>query len=122
MIQARRLPRNVVLLAFSSFCADVSTEMLYPVLPIFLTRDLGAPASVVGIVEGAAEATQNLAQGLSGWHADRIRRNMPVALVGYSVAAVAKPLIGLATTWPMVLAGRMADRLGAGIRSAPRTR
>ena len=109
-----------MLLAFTSFCADVSSEMLYPVLPIFLTQELGAPASIVGIVEGAAEATQNIVQGLSGWYADRIRRNKPVALVGYGLAALAKPAIGLATTWPLVLAGRVADRLGTGIRSAPR--
>jgi MFS family permease len=118
--QLPHLPRNVVLLAFTSFCADVSSEMLYPVLPIFLTQDLGAPASVVGIVEGAAEATQNAVQGLSGWYADRIRRNKPVALVGYGLAAVAKPVIGVASTWQVVLAGRVADRLGTGIRSAPR--
>ena len=94
--------------------------MPYPVLPIFLTQELGAPASVVGVVEGAAEATQNIVQGVSGWYADRIRRNKPLALVGYGLAALAKPAIGIASTWPVVLAGRVADRLGTGIRSAPR--
>src|SRR2546429_5330422 len=94
--------------------------MLYPVLPLFLTTRLGAPASAVGVVEGIAEATQNVVQGGSGWLADRLRRNKPVALVGYALAALARPAIGLATGWPQVLAGRFVDRLGTGIRSAPR--
>jgi MFS family permease len=94
--------------------------MLYPVLPLFLTRQLGAPASVVGVIEGVAQATQNVVQGFSGWAADRLRRNKPVALVGYGLAAMAKPVIGLATAWPQVLTARFADRLGTGIRSAPR--
>jgi MFS family permease len=114
------LPRNIILLALTSFFADVSSEMLYPVLPVFLTQDLAAPASVVGIVEGAAEATQNIIQGASGWFADRMGRNKPTALAGYALAALAKPAMGLAAVWPQVLAGRVADRLGTGIRSAPR--
>ena len=116
----RGLPRAVYLLAVTSFSADVSTEMLYPVLPLFLTQELGAPRTVVGVVEGVAEATQNIVQGGSGWLADRIGRNKPVAVVGYALAALAKPTIGLATAWPSVLASRFADRLGTGIRSAPR--
>ncbi len=114
------LPRNIILLALTSFFADISSEMLYPVLPIFLTQDLAAPASVVGIVEGAAEATQNIVQGASGWFADRMGRNKPTALAGYALAALGKPAMGLATVWPQLLPGRLADRLGAGIRSAPR--
>jgi MFS family permease len=94
--------------------------MLYPVLPLFLTKTLGSPAGVVGVIEGVAEATQNLVQGASGTLADRLRRNKPLALVGYAVAALAKPTMGLAAAWPQVLAGRFADRLGTGIRSAPR--
>ena len=115
-----RFPRSVVLLAFTSLFADISTEMLYPVLPLFLTKELAAPVSVVGIVEGIAEGTQNLVQGISGTLADRLRRNKPLALLGYSLAALAKPAIGLAVAWPQVLAGRFVDRLGTGIRSAPR--
>ena len=115
-----RFPRSVVLLAFTSLFADISTEMLYPVLPLFLTKELAAPVSVVGIVEGIAEGTQNLVQGISGTLADRLRRNKPLALLGYSLAALAKPAIGLAVVWPQVLAGRFVDRLGTGIRSAPR--
>src|SRR5438093_11085445 len=94
--------------------------MLYPVLPLFLTQELGARRTVVGVVEGVAEATQNIVQAGSGWLADRLGRNKPVALTGYALAALAKPTIGLATVWPHVLAGRFVDRLGTGIRSAPR--
>ena len=114
------LPRTLYLLALTSLFGDISTEMLYPVLPLFITRELGAPASVVGIIEGVAEATQNLAQGASGWLADRVGRNKPVALFGYALAALAKPTIALASAWPNVLASRFADRVGSGIRSAPR--
>lgn len=114
------LPRSLYLLALTSLFGDISTEMLYPVLPLFITRELGAPASVVGIIEGVAEATQNLAQGASGWLADRAGRNKPIALFGYALAALAKPTIALASAWPSVLVSRFADRAGAGIRSAPR--
>lgn len=114
------LSANTFLLAFASLFADVSTEMLYPVLPLFLTETLGASASIVGVVEGIALAVQNVVQGLSGWLSDRLQRRKPVAVIGYALAAVAKPLIGLATTWPVVLGARFLDRLGSGTRSAPR--
>jgi MFS family permease len=108
------------LLALASLFADTSTEMLYPILPIFLTQELGASASLVGVVEGVAQAIQNVVQGLSGWLSDELRRRKPVALIGYAVAALSKPLIGLATSWTGVLAARSLDRLGTGTRSAPR--
>ncbi|KKT77319.1 MAG: Major facilitator superfamily [Microgenomates group bacterium GW2011_GWB1_44_8] len=94
--------------------------MLYPVMPIFLTTIIGAPVSVVGIVEGVAEGTQYVTQGLSGWLADRLNRKKPIALVGYALGAAAKPLIGLSTTWPAVLGCRFLDRFGSATRSAPR--
>ncbi|MGZ3275999.1 MAG: MFS transporter [Caulobacteraceae bacterium] len=114
------LTRNTVLLAISSLFSDIATEMLYPILPVFLTQTLGASGSVVGLIEGVATATQNIVQGLSGAVSDRLKRRKPVALVGYVVAALAKPLIGLAPVWPMVLGARFLDRLGTGVRSAPR--
>lgn len=114
------LTRNTVLLAVSSLFADIATEMLYPVLPVFLTQTLGASGAAIGLIEGVATATQNLVQGLSGAVSDKLRRRKPVALVGYVVAALAKPLIGLAPVWPMVLGARFLDRLGTGVRSAPR--
>jgi MFS family permease len=114
------LSRSTFLLACSSLFADVSTEMLYPVLPIFLTQELGADAGLVGVVEGVAPAVQNIAQGVSGWASDRFQRRKPLALVGYGLAAIAKPLMGLSTSWVGVLGTRSLDRLGAGTRSAPR--
>lgn len=111
---------NTLLLALASLFADISTEMLYPILPIFLTQTLKASGSVVGLVEGVAEATQNIVQGFSGSLSDKLQRRKPVALVGYFLAAIGKPLMGVATVWQGVLGGRLLDRLGAGARSAPR--
>ena len=114
------LSRNTFLLAFASLFADISTEMLYPVLPVFLTQTLHASGSVLGLVEGVAQAAQNIVQGFSGWLSDRLQKRKPIALIGYLLAAVSKPLIGLSTAWQGVLGARFLDRLGAGMRSAPR--
>ena len=114
------LSRNVFLLALSSLFADISTEMIVPILPIFLNDTLCAGGSVVGLVEGVAGATQNITQGLSGSLSDRLQRRKSIALLGYLLAALGKPLMGIATVWQGVLGGRFLDRLGAGTRSAPR--
>lgn len=114
------LTRDTVLLAFSSLFADISTEMLYPVLPVFLTQVLNASGSDIGLIEGIAQATQNMAQGFSGWLSDLLQRRKPIALAGYSLAAFSKPFMGLAASWPTFLVARFADRLGTGTRSAPR--
>ena len=114
------LSRDSWLLAAASLFADISTEMLYPVLPIYLTQTMKAGGTVVGLVEGIAEGAQNLVQGFSGTLSDRLQRRKPIALAGYALAALAKPLIGLSTAWPGVLGARLLDRLGAGSRSAPR--
>jgi MFS family permease len=114
------ISRNTVLLAFASLFADISSEMLYPILPIFLTQVLHASGSAVGVVEGIAEATQNVVQGFSGWLSDKLQKRKALALIGYFVSALGKPLMGIATAWPGVLGGRFLDRSGAGFRSAPR--
>jgi MFS family permease len=114
------LSRSTVLLAFASFFTDVSTELLYPILPVFLTETLKTTGGIVGLVEGLAQATQNIVQGFSGWLSDRLQRRKAIALVGYSIAAVAKPLMGFSTAWQGVLAARVIDRSGTGLRSAPR--
>src|SRR5262245_59722314 len=88
------LSRNTFLLAFASLFADISTEMLYPILPVFLTETLRASGSVAGIVEGMAVAVQYIWQGFAGWLSDKFRRPKPMALAGYTVAALSKPLIG----------------------------
>ena len=114
------LSRNTFLLAFASLFADISTEMLYPVLPVFLTQMLKASGSIVGLIDGFAQATQNIVQGFSGTLADRLQKRKSVALVGYFLAALGKPLMGLSTVWQGVFGARVLDRLGSGIRSAPR--
>ena len=114
------LSRNTLLLALASLFADISTEMLYPILPVFLTQTLHATGSVVGLVEGFAQAAQNVVQGFSGALSDKLQKRKPIALLGYFMAAIGKPLMGLATVWPAVFGARSLDRLGSGIRSAPR--
>jgi MFS family permease len=114
------LSRNTFLLAAASLFADISTEMLYPVLPVFLTQNLKASGSIVGLVDGFAQAAQNIVQGFSGALSDKLQRRKPVAVFGYLLAAIAKPLMGLATVWPALFGARLLDRVGSGTRSAPR--
>ncbi|HTS80989.1 MAG TPA: MFS transporter [Myxococcaceae bacterium] len=114
------LSANTFLLALASLFADVSTEMQYPVLPTFLTQTLRADGTIVGLVDGCAQALQNIVQGFTGTLSDRLQRRKPVALFGYLLAAIAKPLTGLASSWPQAFGARCLDRLGAGSRSAPR--
>ena len=114
------LTRNTFLLALCSLFADVSTEMLYPVLPIFLTQTLNASGSIVGLVDGCAQAAQNIVQGFSGSLSDRLQKHKSIALAGFLLAAAAKPLMGLATGWHGLFGARLLDRIGTGTRSAPR--
>ena len=94
--------------------------MLYPVLPVFLTQTLKASGSIVGLVDGVAQAAQNIVQGFSGALSDKLQKRTFIALAGYLLAAVAKPLMGLSRVWQGVLGARLLDRIGAGTRSAPR--
>jgi MFS family permease len=114
------LTPNTFLLAFASLFADISTEMQYPVLPTFLTQTLGADGTVVGFVDGCAQALQNIVQGFTGTLSDRLRRRKSIALIGYLMQAIGKPLTGLAASWTGAFGGRCLDRLGAGARSPPR--
>lgn len=114
------LSRTTFLLTFASLFSDISTEMLYPVLPVFLTQTLKADGTIVGLIDGMAQATQNIVQGFSGTLSDKLQKRKPIALAGYFLSAISKPLIGLATVWQAVLGARLVDRLGAGARSAPR--
>src|SRR5438045_1357639 len=114
------ITKNTMLLAVASLFADISTEMLYPILPVFLTQALHASGSIVGLIDGVAQAVQNIVQGFSGALSDKLQRRKRIALVGYFLAALAKPLIGLSTVWPGVFGARVLDRLGTGVRSAPR--
>ncbi len=114
------LSRDTYLLAIASFCSDVSTEMLYPVLPVFLTQTLKANGSIVGLIDGLAQAMQNIVQGFAGALSDKLRAHKPIAIGGYLLSAVAKPMMGLAAYWQVFLGARLLDRFGAGSRSAPR--
>jgi MFS family permease len=102
-----------------SFLQDAASELLYPLLPIYLTAVLGAPASVVGVVEGAAEGAASLTKLAAGPLGDRFPRR-PLIATGYGMAALGKVMVAAASAWPGVLAGRVVDRLGKGIRGAPR--
>jgi MFS family permease len=109
----------VAVLSAVSFFQDAASELLYPILPIFLTVQLGAPGAVVGIVEGVAEGAAAFTKLLAGGLSDRTARR-PLIGLGYGAGAVGKVLIAVAPVWPVVLAGRVVDRLGKGIRGAPR--
>ena len=117
---ATGLSRNTFLLAFASLFADISSEMLYPILPVFLTQTLKTSGTIVGLVDGVAQAAQNIVQGFSGALSDKLQKRKPIALAGYLLAAAAEPLMGLSSSWQGVFGARLLDRLGAGTRSAPR--
>ena len=113
------LTRNVLVLSVVSFLQDIASELVYPFIPVYLTVVLGAPPSVVGAVEGAAEAAASLGMITSGALGDRFSRR-PLIAGGYGMAALGKLVVAIATTWPGVLAGRVVDRLGKGVRDTPR--
>ncbi len=117
---ASHLPPNVIRLGWVSLLADISSEMLYPVIPIFLTTVIGAPVSVLGLIEGIAESIASLLKTYSGRLSDQKGRRKPFILAGYSLSAFAKPLIGLASGWWLVLFARSLDRIGKGLRTSPR--
>jgi MFS family permease len=117
---APRLSRNVYALTAVSFFTDVSSEMIYPLLPAFLTGTLGASASFVGAIEGAAESTAAVLKLLSGWWSDRVQRRKPLVLAGYTIASIMRPLVAIAQSAAQVLVIRVSDRVGKGIRNSPR--
>jgi MFS family permease len=115
-----RLGRNVVTLGGVSLLTDVASEMAYPLLPIFLTTVLGASATALGAIEGVAESTASLLKLASGWLSDRLPGRKPLVVIGYGLASLVKPLIGLTRSAGQVMAIRVADRVGKGIRTSPR--
>jgi MFS family permease len=114
------LPRNVWAVTATSFLTDVSSEMLFPLLPLFLSNVLGAKTGVVGLVEGVAETTASLLKVVSGRLSDRIGRRKELAVAGYALSTLAKPLLLLARGWGAVLGIRFVERSGKGVRTAPR--
>lgn len=115
-----RFPRAVWLLGWVSLATDSATEAIYPLLPFFLTRVLGAGAVSLGVLEGAAEAANSILKVAAGRLADRSPRKRPLVLFGYGVSSIARPFIALTTTWAQVFGVRVLDRIGKGVRGAPR--
>jgi MFS family permease len=122
-IQGKRyfgLGRNVFFTGLVSFFMDVSSEMIYPLVPLFLANVLGVNKSMIGLIEGVAESTASLLKVFSGWLSDRIGQRKNLMLAGYAISTLSRPIIALAGAWQHVLASRFIDRLGKGIRTAPR--
>ena len=120
MVQRSKLSKNVIVLGLVSFFNDFASEMVYPIVPIFLTVVLGAPVALVGLIEGIAESTASLLKVFSGWLSDRSQKRKIFAAYGYSFSTFSKLIIGLALGWPLVLLGRFIDRFGKGIRTSAR--
>ncbi len=118
--QKPRLPKNVWAMGLVSFFNDIASEIIYPIVPIFLTVVLAAPVAIVGFIEGIAEATASILKVFSGWFSDRVGRRKPLVVFGYTLSSVSKLLMALATTWPFVLVARFTDRFGKGSRVAAR--
>jgi MFS family permease len=114
------LPRSVVALGFVSLAMDLSSEMIHALLPLFMVGTLGLSVAAVGLIDGIAEATASITRVFSGWVSDRLGRRKPLILLGYGLAALSKPLFPIAAGALPVLAARFADRIGKGIRGAPR--
>src|SRR5215207_7608489 len=116
----RGLPRNVFAIGLVSLLNDASSEIIYPLLPIFLATSLGASARAIGTIEGLAESVASLLKLFAGYLSDRLAKRKFLVVAGYSVASLARPLLAFAQTWTHVLAIRLTDRVGKGIRTAPR--
>ncbi len=115
----RGLTRNIIIVGFVSLFTDLSSQMIFPLIPLYLVS-LGAGAWVVGLVEGAAETTASLLKVFSGFWSDKINRRKPFVFAGYSLSSFTKPLFALTTSWPFILMVRVVERIGKGIRDAPR--
>ena len=111
---------NVILLGLVSFFADVSAEMVYPLIPLYLTGAFGATPALVGVIEGIAESTAGLLKVYSGYLTDRYQRKKPIAFLGYAAGLVYKAALLLSASWGGVLLARVIDRLGKGVRTSPR--
>ena len=116
----RGLPRNVFAIGLVSLLNDASSEIIYPLLPIFLAQSLGASARAIGTIEGLAESISSLLKLFAGYLSDRLAKRKLLVVAGYSLASLARPLLAFAHTWTQVLAIRLTDRIGKGVRTAPR--
>jgi MFS family permease len=112
--------RNVFVAGLVSFFMDVSSEMIYPLVPLFLANVLGVNKSVIGLIEGIAESTASLLKVFSGWFSDRIGNRKWLMAAGYGISTLSRPIVALATGWQHVMGSRFMDRFGKGVRTAPR--
>ena len=116
----RELPRNVWVMTITSLLTDVSSEMVLNLLSLFLANVLGVKTDIIGLIEGIADSTSSILKVFSGWFSDKLQRRKGLTVLGYSLSTVSKPFLYFATSWAGVLAVRFADRVGKGIRTAPR--
>ena len=116
----KKLPRNVKIVAITSFLTDVSSEMVINILPLFLKNVLGVKTSIIGLIEGVAESTSSFVKLFSGWLSDKLKKRKLLAVLGYGISALSKPLFYFANSWGVVAAARWGDRIGKGVRTAPR--
>ncbi|GAB4536508.1 MAG: MFS transporter [Thermodesulfovibrionia bacterium] len=112
--------KNVVITGFVSLFMDLSSEMIYPLVPLFLANVLGVNKSIIGLIEGIAESTASLLRVFSGWLSDRIGNRKWLMIIGYGISTLSRPIISIAETWHHVMVARFMDRFGKGIRTAPR--
>lgn len=119
-VSLRSLPRNVWVVTATSFLTDISTEMIINLIPLFLANVLGVRTGIIGLIEGIAETTASLLKVFSGWLSDRLGQRKWLTVAGYALSTLAKPFLYFATTWGWVLGVRFADRVGKGVRTAPR--
>src|SRR5262245_30094802 len=116
----RSLPRNVWVVTATSFLTDVSSEMVLNLLPLFLANVLGVKTNIIGLIEGVAETTSSLLKVFSGYWSDGLGKRKSLTVLGYALSSASKPFLFFTTTWPGVLVVRFMDRVGKGIRTAPR--
>jgi MFS family permease len=114
------ITKNVVVISFVSFFNDIASEMIYPVVPIFLTTVLGAPVTIVGLIEGLAESTASILRVFSGWFSDKFQKRKPFMAAGYALSALSKLIMAVSVHWSMVMGGRFLDRFGKGVRTSAR--
>jgi MFS family permease len=119
-VTIKDLPRNIWAVSFTSFFMDISSEMVINLIPLFLSNVLGIKTNIIGLIEGVAESTASILKLFSGWLSDKLRARKWLAVAGYGISALAKPFFYFANSWGWVAGVRWADRVGKGIRTAPR--
>jgi MFS family permease len=115
-----KIPRNIWAVSLTSFFMDISSEMVINIIPLFLANDLGVQTAIIGLIEGVAESTASILKLFSGWLSDKLHSRKWLAVVGYGLSALSKPFFYFASSWEMIAGVRWADRMGKGIRTAPR--